>query len=34
VGRKLHHRRRPEFGNDAEANKLISREVYRKPYIV
>ncbi len=34
VGRKLVVGSGPRFGNDAEANKLISREVYRKPYVV
>ena len=34
VGRKLHLEAGPKFTNDAEANKLMSREVYRKPYVV
>jgi hypothetical protein len=34
VGRKLTIGAGPRFSNDAEANKLISREVYRKPYVV
>jgi predicted dehydrogenase len=34
VGRKLTIGAGPKFGNDAEANKLISREAYRKPYVV
>ncbi len=34
VGRKLTLTTGPKFASDAEANKLISREVYRKPYVV
>jgi predicted dehydrogenase len=34
VGRKLNITAGPKFGGDAEANKMISREVYRKPYVV
>jgi len=34
VGRRLNIGPGPKFGNDAEANKMISREVYRKPYVV
>jgi predicted dehydrogenase len=34
VGHKLTIGAGPRFGNDAEANKMISREVYRKPYVV
>ena len=33
VGRKLTVTAGPKFGNDAEANKLITRD-YRKPYVV
>jgi len=34
VGRKLTIGPGPKFGNDGEANKMLSREVYRKPYVV
>jgi hypothetical protein len=33
VGRKLTLSAGPNFGNDAEANKLLTRD-YRKPYVV
>ena len=34
TGHKLNIESGPRFGNDAEANKLISRAEYRKPYVV
>lgn len=34
VGRKLNIDAGPKFTGDAEATKMISREVYRKPYVV
>ena len=34
TGHKLTIEAGPKFAGDAEANKLISREVYRKPYVV
>lgn len=34
VGRKLNIGPGPKFGNDSDANKMLSREVYRKPYVV
>jgi len=34
VGRRLNITAGPKFGNDTEANKMITREVYRKPYVV
>jgi len=34
LGRKLNLTAGPKFSNDAEANKMLSREVYRKPYVV
>jgi hypothetical protein len=34
TGRKLTLEAGPKFTGDAEANKLLSREVYRKPYVV
>jgi len=34
TGHKLTLTPGPKFGNDEAANKLISREVYRKPYVV
>ena len=33
VGRKLTLTAGPKFANDAEANKLLTRD-YRKPYVV
>jgi predicted dehydrogenase len=33
-GHKLTIEAGPKFANDSEANKLITREVYRKPYVV
>ena len=34
VGRKLVLEDGPKFGNDEEANKLMTRQPYRKPYVV
>jgi hypothetical protein len=34
VGRKLTLAEGPKFVNDAEANKMLTRESYRKPYVV
>ena len=34
TGRKLTLTSGPKFGNDAEANKLLTRPEYRKPYVV
>jgi hypothetical protein len=34
VGRKLNIEAGPRFAGDAEANKLMTRDVYRKPYVV
>jgi predicted dehydrogenase len=34
VGRKLTLQGGPKFVGDAEANKLLTRDVYRKPYLV
>jgi hypothetical protein len=34
VGHKLTLTAGPKFGNDAEANKLLTRPEYRKPYVV
>ncbi len=34
TGRKLTLTAGPKFGNDAEANKMLTRDSYRKPYIV
>ena len=34
VGRKLNIDAGPKFTGDAEATRMISREVYRKPYVV
>ena len=33
TGRKLHLEAGPKFTNDAEANKMLTRD-YRKPYVV
>ena len=33
-GHKLTIEAGPKFANDSEANKLLTREVYRKPYVV
>ena len=34
VGRKLTLSAGPKFVNDAEANKLLTRDSYRRPYVV
>ena len=34
VGRRLTIGPGPRFANDAEAEKMLTREVYRKPYVV
>ena len=34
TGRKLTLEAGPKFAGDAEANKLLTRDVYRKPYVV
>ncbi len=34
TGRKLTLTAGPKFANDPEANKMLTREVYRKPYVV
>jgi hypothetical protein len=34
VGRKLTIEAGPKFTGDAEATKMITRDVYRKPYVV
>jgi hypothetical protein len=34
VGRKLTIEAGPHFTGDAEANKMLTRDTYRKPYVV
>jgi hypothetical protein len=34
TGRKLTLEAGPKFVGDAEANKMLTRDVYRKPYLV
>ncbi len=34
TGRKLTIEAGPKFAGDSEATKMLSREVYRKPYVV
>jgi hypothetical protein len=34
VGRKLTLEAGPKFTGDAEATKMLTRDVYRKPYVV
>jgi hypothetical protein len=34
TGRKLTLEAGPKFAGDAEANKMLTRDVYRKPYVV